>query len=111
MNHSVEEIWRNETARRKRLRYWMLYIVCGFLILSVYLWALVPQPLLASVEPKDAGTTVTALRLQEHVRWLSTVFVPRDENHVENLDRAALYIRQEFEKANGAVSEQPFEVR
>ena len=111
MNHSVEEIWRNETARRKRLRYWMLYIVCGFLILSVSLWALVTQPLLASVEPKDAGTTVNALRLQEHVRWLSTVFVPRDENHVENLDRAALYIRQEFEKANGAVSEQPFEVR
>jgi hypothetical protein len=111
MNHSVEEIWRNETARRKRLRNWMLFIVCGFLILSVFLWAMVTQPLLSSVEHKDTGATVNSSRLHEHVRLFSTVFVPRDEKHVDNLDRAALYIRQEFEKANGLVSEQPYEVK
>ena len=53
MNHSVEEIWHNETARRKRLRNWMLLIVCGFLILSVTLWALVTQPLLSTDAPNS----------------------------------------------------------
>lgn len=55
--------------------------------------------------------TVDPARLEAHVRVLAEDFVPRDENHPENLDRAAAYIGREFEKAGGAVEEQVFEIR
>ena len=54
-----------------------------------------PQP---SVDP---------IRLKTHVATLAAM-APRDWEHVENLDRAAEYIRSEFAKAGGRVSEQTF---
>ncbi|HEY7679592.1 MAG TPA: M28 family peptidase [Terriglobia bacterium] len=41
---------------------------------------------------------------------LSENFFPRDWAHPENLDRAAAYIREELERAGGALSEQPYEM-
>lgn len=55
--------------------------------------------------------SVNPARLEAHVRALAEDFVPRDENHPENLDRAAAYIGREFEQAGGAVEDQVFEIR
>jgi hypothetical protein len=50
-------------------------------------------------------------RLEAHVRMLSETLVPRDEEHPENLDRVAAYIRGEFERAQAVeVAEQPYPV-
>ena len=49
-------------------------------------------------------------RLEAHVRMLSETFFPRDWTHPENLDRAAAFIRKEFEQANGVVTEQAYEM-
>jgi Zn-dependent M28 family amino/carboxypeptidase len=55
---------------------------------------------------------VAPARLESHVRVLCDRFFPRDARHPENLDRAATYIRGEFERAGERlrVSEQSFEV-
>jgi Zn-dependent M28 family amino/carboxypeptidase len=60
-----------------------------------------------------AGSPAVAVdpaRLEAHVRALAETFVPRDEAHPENLDRAAAYIRRELQEAGGRVEDQPFEV-
>ena len=57
-----------------------------------------PQP---SVDP---------VRLRAHVETLAGM-APRDWEHVENLDRAAEYIRGEFAKSGGRVSDQTFGTR
>jgi Zn-dependent M28 family amino/carboxypeptidase len=111
MTTSVEEIWRTEANRRKRLLKLSMLIGLVLIILLTLLWAMVTQPLLSTVKIDETMPTVEATKLQEHVRWLSESFVPRDEAHTENLDRAAAYIHQEFDKANGRVSEQAYEVK
>ncbi len=72
-------------------------------------WFSVTQPLLPT---KRAGSTVEVdpARLESHVSILAETFVPRDYKHPENLDRAAAYIRGEFEHTNGRVWEQTYEV-
>jgi Zn-dependent M28 family amino/carboxypeptidase len=45
-----------------------------------------------------------------HVQMLSVQFAPRDQSNIENLDRAAAYIRDRFREASARVSEQPFAV-
>ena len=54
---------------------------------------------------------VDSQRLKSHVVRLAETLAPRDYGHPHNLDRVAAYIRQEFERAGGKVSEQPFQVR
>jgi len=92
---------------RKRSGYWMLFFVLFGLL--AFAWALVTQPLLP-VSRNDNGARVAPARLEAHVRRLAETFIPRDEAHPENLDRAAAYIRRAFERAGGRVSEQPYEV-
>ena len=71
-------------------------------------WALVTQPVL-SRRGGSPGTAVEPARLEAHVRMLSETLSPRDEQHPENLDRVAAYIRGEFERARaGEVAEQPY---
>jgi Zn-dependent M28 family amino/carboxypeptidase len=53
---------------------------------------------------------VEPARLAAHVRMLAETFVPRNESHPENLDRAAAYIRSHFAEAGGRVEDQPFEI-
>ncbi|MGH8510716.1 MAG: M28 family peptidase, partial [Gammaproteobacteria bacterium] len=79
-------------------------IVTGVLVVA---WALVTQPLLPRA-PKAATVNIDPTRLEVHVRMLSDTLVPRDESHPHMLDRAAAYIRREFEQAGGTVSEQPY---
>jgi Zn-dependent M28 family amino/carboxypeptidase len=56
------------------------------------------------------NVTVSPDRLHTHVRMLAETFCPRNYTHTENLDRTAVYVRNEFEQARGMVSEQLFEM-
>jgi hypothetical protein len=99
----------HELAVQKRLGIWALVSLLVLVSVLVVIWALVTQPLL----PISRTTDVTALdpsRLEAHVRTLAEKFVPRDEGHPEILDRAAAYIRRQFEQTGGQVSEQPYDL-
>ena len=87
----------------------MSLVPFGLLSLLIVTWAWMTQPLFSGVEGNRA-VSVESGRLEAHVRRLSKTFFPRDAQHPENLDRLAAYIRQEFERADGKASEQPYEV-
>ena len=100
---------RRKDQRGRRLFKLMLILALVLLSLLLILWVLVTQPMLLGA--KGAGDVkVDPARLEAHVRALCGAFFPRNEAHTQNLDRAAGYIRAEFERARGAVSEQPYEV-
>jgi Zn-dependent M28 family amino/carboxypeptidase len=86
----------------------MPLVTFGLLSLLIVTWAWMTQPLF-SVE-RNRAVSVESGRLEAHVRRLSKTFFPRDAQHPENLDRLAAYIRQEFERADGKASAQPYEV-
>ena len=110
MSTSNEVLWREEAARRKRIRMWSLMIGLGLVGLLVAAWAVVTQPLLSTPPIRDDIPAVDPPKLEAHVRTLAEKMFPRDAGHPQNLDRVAAYIRQSFEQAHGSVSEQPFEV-
>jgi len=68
------------------------------------------QPLLTRATP-STQRTVDPARLEAHVRKLSIELGPRDEGHIENLDRVAAYIKDEFSQTTTLVSEQPYRVQ
>lgn len=109
MSTSIEAQWQSQTERRGRIIKSMLIVLIIFLVVLLGLWFWVTQPLFSHPEPITTGSVEPA-RLEAHVRMLSGQLSPRDEAHTENLDRVAAYIKAEFEKANGTVSEQPYEV-
>ena len=88
----------------------MLLVVLIFLLLLVAFWFWVTQPLLSRATP-NAERSVNPSRLQAHVRALSVELAPRDESHVENLDRVAGYIKSEFSQTGATVSEQPYRIQ
>ena len=101
---------RNNPERRKRLAVLLLLVTLVLMGLLVAAWFAITQPLMSGGAASDSKPLVDAARLEAHVRMLSETLTPRDEGHPENLDRAAAYLRQEFERAKAAVvSEQPFE--
>jgi peptidase M28-like protein/PH (Pleckstrin Homology) domain-containing protein len=87
----------------------MFYVLAAAALFIVALCLYMTQPLIGGANI-SAPISVDPTKLETHVRTLSQSFVPRDESHPENLDRCAAYIRQEFERANARVSEQPFTV-
>ena len=88
----------------------MLVVVLILLLLVVGLWFWVTQPLLWSAAPKPERTADPS-RLQAHVHKISVELGPRDERHIENLDRVAAYIKDEFSKTTPFVSEQPYRIQ
>lgn len=88
----------------------MLVIVLIFLLLLIGFWFWVTQPLLISATP-SSERTIEPARLEAHVRKLSIELTPRDEHHIENLDRVAAYIKNEFSQTIASVSEQPYRVQ
>lgn len=88
----------------------LLLITLVFVGLLLAVWFAITQPIIFGGASRGNIPPVDAARLEAHVRLLSETFGPRDGGHPENLDRAAAYLRQEFERAKAAVSEQPFQV-
>ncbi|HYO99877.1 MAG TPA: M28 family peptidase [Pyrinomonadaceae bacterium] len=90
----------------------LLLVTLVFTGLLAAAWFAVTQPVMFDGAESAGRLPVDAARLEAHVRMLSETLSPRDAGHPENLDRAAAYLRQEFERAKAAVvSEQPFEAR
>src|SRR5436853_4928787 len=85
-------------ARRRRKALMVLLAIVGLLVsLGVGAWFAVTQPVNANRQAA-APPSVDSSRLEKHVRTLASSFFPRSSNHAENLDRAAGYIRGEFER-------------
>lgn len=70
----------------------------------------VTQPLATRPPANQNPVTVAPARLEAHVRTLSETLAPRSFACPANLDRAAVYIAEQFRKAGGVVSEQPYTV-
>lgn len=88
----------------------MLFVVFIFLLLLIVIWFWTTQPLFSRATP-SSERTVDPARLETHVRKLSIELTPRDAGHVENLDRAAAYIKDEFSQTTASVSEQTYRVQ
>ena len=107
---SVNELqWQGEKDRRRRIIKVMLLTLSAFVIVVFIAWFWMTQPLFVRSPTSTAGL-VDPTRLQEHVVKLSRELVPRDEGHIENLDRVAEYIKNEFSKTSARISEQPYRV-
>lgn len=69
------------------------------------------SPSSSAPQSVDSRTmSVDRVRLEKHVRALSETYVPRDCTHPENLDRAAHYILEVFQKNGGRIAEQVYTV-
>jgi hypothetical protein len=107
---SVELQWQLQTDRRRRIIRFMLLVVLVISLVLIGIWFWVTQPLLSSATP-NPERSVDPSRLQAHVRKLSIELAPRDERHIENLDRVAAYISNEFRQTTAFVSEQAYRVQ
>lgn len=114
MNERAETTSTKEPRGRRtrtRVRQLMLGILLLIFIPLVVLWWMATQPVLFGTRAGAGGARASdAARLATHVRTLSETFAPRDAAHTENLERVVSYLRAEFERAGGRVSEQPFNV-
>ena len=88
------------------------------LFANLFLWSIVAIALLLITQPMSspslilqASTKVSPASLQLHVKTLSETFSPRDYLNSVNLDRSAAYIKSEFERTSGQISEQLFDAR
>lgn len=103
-----QQLWQEESSSRRRFvkRAVTLVLLLFLPLCGLLLW--VSQPLFSrhtvAIETADPG------RLRSHVEKLSNEFYPRNHLNLQNLNLAADYIRSEFEKTGGKVSEQTFRV-
>jgi hypothetical protein len=101
--------WQEQSERRWRIIKLMLLLLLAFVLLLIVLWFWLTQPLLSRGTP-GTRQVVDPARLEAHVRKLSEELTPRDEGHLENLDRTAAYIKDEFARTGAVVSEQRYRV-
>lgn len=107
---SVEVQWQSQSERRRRIIKFMLLVVLIIIVLLIGVWFWMTQPLLSRATPNSART-VDPSRLEAHVRKLSIELGPRDVRHIENLDKVAAYIKNEFSQTGAFVSEQVYRVQ
>jgi Zn-dependent M28 family amino/carboxypeptidase len=89
----------------------MWLLIAGLAVLGALagVWAMLTQPVIFP-GPAIPAPPVSPDSLRAHVEALCGPLTPRDGGHPENLDRVAEYVRREFERAGGKVSEQAYEV-
>lgn len=94
--------------KRHPLRKWL--VIANLVLWSVVgvVFLLITQPIFKPMPKTLPSPAVSPERLKTHVQMLSETFSPRDYLNTANLDRTAIYIKDEFEKAHGRVSEQPY---
>ncbi len=105
-----EAQWQSQAEGRRRIIRFMLFVVVLLLLALIAVWFYITQPMLSRAKP-NPQRTVDPARLEAHVRKLSNEFGPRDENHTENLDNVAAYIKNELSQTNAIVSEQLYRVQ
>ena len=107
---SNEQLWKEERLSRSRLIKRIMYIVLVVLVLLIVFSIWLTQPLFIKPAVSSDKSRVDPSRLESHVKKLSEDFYPRNYLNLNNLNHAADYIRGEFEKTRGKVSEQVFHV-
>jgi Zn-dependent M28 family amino/carboxypeptidase len=107
---SIEAQWQLQLERRRRIIKLMLFVVLIIILSLVGLWFWMTQPLLTRAAA-NSERLIEPARLQAHVHKLSVELTPRDEGHLEHLDAAAAYIKNEFSQNTASVSEQPYRVQ
>jgi len=85
----------------------LILLTLVFVLLAIWFW--VTQPLFSGAGPNTTAV-VDPARLEAHVRKLSLELTPRDEGHLENLDRTAAYLKDQFAQIGAPVFEQPYRV-
>jgi hypothetical protein len=105
-----QQLWAEERTSRVRIFKRVLILLAIFLSLLGLLCIWLTQPILGRRESPKGLPEASAERLREHVTRITEDFYPRNSRNLQNLNGAADYIRREFEKAGGAVSEQTFNV-
>src|SRR5256885_2843917 len=95
----------NRIAKARNIVVSLLALGAIFLVGA---WFMVTQPIPRPIVKPLSVPDPT--RLRTHVVTLAQTLVPRNCAHPENLDRAAAYIRHEFELAGATVSEQPYTI-
>jgi hypothetical protein len=103
-----EELRERDRWGRRRVRMWLLIAGLALLGALAGVWAVLTQPVVFP-GPTVSAPPVSPDRLRAHVETLCGPLAPRDSGHPENLDRVAAYVRREFERAGGHVSEQAYE--
>lgn len=91
--------------------YWFAAVVTVGLFLAAILIFWTTQPLLVAPKNRESAISVSPEKLRTHAEKLSQDYFPRSFTFPHNLDKAANYIKQEFEKAGGKTSEQTFDVK
>jgi hypothetical protein len=89
-------------------RSFLAVLALGVVLLGA-VCVLVMQPVTGG-SPAPKSLAADPARLEAHVRMLSTTLAPRDYESVQNLDRAAAYLRQALAATGGVVTEQDFVV-
>ncbi len=107
--NSPELPMRPYSKRRGWLVRSVLWSIALIVMSSIALIAAITQPLVAPVPSKPPA--VEASRLAAHVKYLSVDLFPRSYDRIDNTERAAQYIFDEFVAAGAEVSTQEIVVR
>ncbi len=110
MSTANEELWNEEkSSRRKLFRRASSFFVGLAIVIGLFcVW--LAQPIFFNSSKSISVVAVDAERLKVHVSKLSDEFYPRNHLNSQNLNASADYVRSEFEKTGGSVSEQKFSV-
>ena len=110
MADSNQRLWHEESLSRRRLlvRSGILCLILVALAIAVCVW--LSQPLFFVTKRAADAPTVDIEALRSHVAKLSNDLYPRNHTNATNLNLAADYIKSEFSKTGGDVSEQTFSV-
>lgn len=108
--HDVSVLQRRAASSvRERLVRVALWMVAVAVIGSLALVAAVTQPFVSPV--RSQPPSVDATRLAAHVKYLSVDLFPRSSDRIDNTERAARYVFDQFEAAGARVSIQEVIVR
>jgi len=87
----------------------MFWLLILSVLLILILWGLIARPVLIPVTTDiDSNNTVSSEILKQHVKTLSIDFLPRDYSNVDNLNKTADYIKNQFEQMGLNVVEQKY---
>ena len=104
-----DEVEQAEKRGHKKMIFWLVLILGMCLFAIGFFVFLITQPLVLPIQKQQAPISVNPEKLKTHVEKISNEFSPRSALFVQNLDKTAAYVKQEFAIAGGNVSEQAFE--
>ncbi len=108
VNSKCKSPRKNKKQTKKSLVKLTMYGIIAVVVLVIILILWITQPLFTNPKVNKSEIKINEQMLKFHVRKLSEDFHPRNFANIDNLNATANYIKEEFEKAGGKVSEQIF---